>query len=863
MSFTRTLRSVWYVFPLVSLGISFTVILGWLTQNTKIIQVYPDMPPMVFNTALCFFILSTGMLFIELQPAWIRKTCGAFVFLVSGLTLFSYLTGFATGIDVFFHQPFYDLGTVAPGRMAMSTSCCFVFLSFSLIFIKKRFWPQLLSTALGALVFGFSFVALTGFVLQVNSEHGWGSYSRMAVHTSICFLLLSAALVFIVRRGVREDLKHPRVYLPFYVLVSGSLLTILMWELLVIQDINRSRGVNEIRVEGVKTYLDNSFYPLEKALMHMGKRFATGHYPTQESWQVDAESYFQDFGGMKRLMWAEADHIFRWVYPNTVDAQKQVGLSMIMNSTLKEALARVERDKKPRMTKSFEVSPGQRAFIVVIPILKGIQLKGTLSALMATSPFLGSVPDLEDYDFSLFEEGVQVFGVGKTDSVFARDWMVRSQYRWFSTNWEIQLTPSLSQVRRNTSILPTVVLVFGISISLLLGLALRFYGRARSSELEVQQALDWQKACMDAIPLLFISISSDGRIREMNVEAKRLLAFELGDQNMENQSVDIFFDPRELLDKSLQLCVKLARDVPPTYECLMALLEADEASATEWTLISFQGKCIPTVLSISPIQAPYGASSGYLLVFEDITLKKERELKIYEQEAKILASSRMASLGEMAAGIAHEINNPLAIINGHAGMIRKIVDQGHGPHDDELKKKVTSIENTVQRIAKIIRGMRSYARDSHAGDFEEFTVDSLIDDTMTFCQEKFALQGISLTTKIDKNLVVSGNATQLSQVLLNLLNNAFDAVADSSHKEVLIESRKNESSIEISVTDSGSGVPVQLRNKVMEPFFTTKEVGQGIGLGLSISAGILQSHGGRLYLDERSLKTRFVISLPG
>ncbi|MNL12986.1 C4-dicarboxylate transport sensor protein DctB [compost metagenome] len=168
----------------------------------------------------------------------------------------------------------------------------------------------------------------------------------------------------------------------------------------------------------------------------------------------------------------------------------------------------------------------------------------------------------------------------------------------------------------------------------------------------------------------------------------------------------------------------------------------------------------------------------------------------------------------------------------------------------------------MQRIAKIIRGLRSYARESDLSSIETFTVESVVEDTLSFCHEKFKNNGVTLTSKLEPGLHLQGRPTQVSQVLLNLLNNAYDAVSQSHNKEVLVEAKYKENGVELSVTDSGPGVPIHLRAKVMEPFFTTKEVGKGIGLGLSISSGIVQAHNGRFYLDNKSLKTRFVIWLP-
>ncbi|MFS4460294.1 ATP-binding protein [Bdellovibrio sp. HCB2-146] len=864
MSFTRQQISSFFLhaIPFVTLIISFVVMIGWFTENKQLIQIHPDMAPMVFNTALSFFFLSIGVMVSGVKPHWMRKICGGVAIGIGVLTLSQYITGISVGIDSFFFKPFYGAGVIVPGRMAISTASCLTLLGFSLYFLESKFWSQLIVTTFCTMVLGFACIGLAGYLFLFNSEYGWGSFSRMAFHTACSFSLLSIAMLWLVWRGLLEKGRHPRIFMPFYVLSVGILFTVVMWELLILKDIERSRGMVQMRAESVRTVLDNTFFPVQKALEHMAKRFAWGRYTTFESWEVDAQSYFEDFRGLRRIMWADSDHVIDWVYPATQEGKKNIGLNLALTPSLAKALNQVLRSHKTSMTETFEIAPGERGFVLIVPVLKNDQLKGTLSVVIMVEAFLGPLADFHGYDLAIYEDGVRVLATDPVEPVFARDWLVKTKYTNFNNNWEIRMTPTREIVRENTSLLPGVVLVFGFSVSFLLSLAVRFYGRARESEIHAQEALEWQRASVNSIPLLFISVNSEGFVRGMNHEAERLLEYTKDDVLGREFTPEVWLDPRDLMEKAMQLTEELNRPVGSGFDCLKALAESALRQASEWTLISRTGKRYTTVLSISHIQMATQERSGYLLVFEDITMIKERERLLQEQEAKIKVSSRLASLGEMAAGIAHEINNPLTIINGHVGVLRRqLISQGN--ESEEIQKKLGAIETTVQRIAKIIRGLRTYARESDEGRFETFTVDSMIEDTLSFCVEKFKNNGVVLNSQIEPNLVIKGRPTQISQVLLNLLNNAYDAVSQTANREIWIDAKSVDGGVEISVTDTGSGVPVHLRRRVMEPFFTTKEVGKGVGLGLSISSGIVQAHNGRFYLDERSLKTRFVMWIPG
>ena len=236
--------------------------------------------------------------------------------------------------------------------------------------------------------------------------------------------------------------------------------------------------------------------------------------------------------------------------------------------------------------------------------------------------------------------------------------------------------------------------------------------------------------------------------------------------------------------------------------------------------------------------------------------------RVRQQESQLVQNSKMSSLGEMAAGIAHEINNPLSIILGHAQTSNLMLSKGN-VDASMLAYSMQAIERTVNRISKIINGLRSFAREDQQDPFRLQSVESILEDTLTFCRERFAHNQIELEVALEaKDLKMECRPTQISQVLLNLINNAFDALVDAKKKWIKILIRDSGSFVEIHVVDSGHGIPRQIRSKIMEPFFTTKEVGKGTGLGLSVATGIASSHKGHLILSDDEGPTKFILRLP-
>lgn len=253
------------------------------------------------------------------------------------------------------------------------------------------------------------------------------------------------------------------------------------------------------------------------------------------------------------------------------------------------------------------------------------------------------------------------------------------------------------------------------------------------------------------------------------------------------------------------------------------------------------------------------------LVCVSINIHHEKmlQLEAEDQKAKVLASAKMAALGEMSSGIAHEINNPLAIISGKAHRIQRMIEKlPNFQESKEVEKDVQSVQNMVSRIAKIIRGLQTFARDGEKESFVETSVRSILEETLSLCQTRMKDAQVDLVLPSEITAAIQCRPTQLSQVFLNLLNNAFDAVKDCPVKRIQIEIEESSHELVIRINDSGAGIPIEIRDRIFQPFFTTKEVGKGTGLGLSISSGIIRAHGGSLELDSARAETCFVIRLP-
>lgn len=264
------------------------------------------------------------------------------------------------------------------------------------------------------------------------------------------------------------------------------------------------------------------------------------------------------------------------------------------------------------------------------------------------------------------------------------------------------------------------------------------------------------------------------------------------------------------------------------------------------------------------IEDPGNRNYSVIFTFSDKTDQYHTLKVVKQQQERIEASIKLSTLGEMAGGIAHEINNPLSIINAYAQELEYLANKEDSTLDIQTVKKISqNIEKTVMRVSKIVKGLKTYVRDGSHDPAVPTSIKSVVDDSLELCSRKIKKHKIKVEVDYKtEDIILECRSVQVSQVLINLVNNAADAISELSEKWIQIQLSDKGEALEISITDCGNGIPLALQEKLFQAFYTSKEVGKGTGLGLSISKGIIENHGGRLYIDNDNKNTRFVILLP-
>jgi len=333
---------------------------------------------------------------------------------------------------------------------------------------------------------------------------------------------------------------------------------------------------------------------------------------------------------------------------------------------------------------------------------------------------------------------------------------------------------------------------------------------------QIERLKDFSENIVESLNVGVLALDLNGAVESWNTQLERLIGV-----------------PRQQAIGS-----KVERVLPPD---LMAEIDARAGDERISSLYKFHmrncaGRNLVVNVSIAPLVGKSGERIGRLILVDDIT----QRIRLEEQ---LIQTEKLTSLGLLAAGVAHEVNTPLAVISNYIQMLAKQL-----PGDDPRHQLIDKVVKQTFRASEIVNNLLNFSR-TGASEFTEVNLNAVVEETLSLVAHPFRTAHVQVTRNMQEHLpAVLGSNNKLQQVFLNLFMNARDSMPAGGMVEIRTASHNG--SVEIEITDSGTGIPTENLHRIFDPFFTTKSMGRGTGLGLSVSYGIIKEHAGKV--DVRS-----------
>ena len=535
-----------------SAALGLTVMVGWHTQTTALLQIHPSFVAMVYNTALGFFLCGASLVAIafgRLRPA---IAGGAYAVIVGLLTLGEFVFVRDFSIDQLFMRHYVQVANAYPGRMALNSAIFFSLVGAGILLriLAPRFrFRPLMVALIGSITFAQGLVAFSGYLTGITATYAWGNLTRMAVHTAFGFSLLGVGLLALAWQDHRAEAtdRAPR-WLPILIGVIVAAITVCLWQAIVVDRRAQTKRTVEARTSLVRNEIEVQIESHILALDRMARRWHLKAMQDQKERQSDAEMIVGDYKGFDGIRWVDTSNHIGWTIPLRGHEAEQ-GMYLGFEERRSAALEAARTTGRLVVSRPVELTTGGKGFLVLVPLYDGDKVEGYIDGFFRIQHLLEvALPDemTSGYAVVVSEGNEEIYRRGEPGSEEGSEWSHTEALQLRETKWQVKVWPEAKTLAELQSSVANVTLILGLLISFILAWSVWLAQAARnrskivestSRELEsevaerilaekaLSAALEKERVLLNNAVDVICTVDAEGRFASINPACEQIWGY--------------------------------------------------------------------------------------------------------------------------------------------------------------------------------------------------------------------------------------------------------------------------------------------------------------------------------------------------
>lgn len=480
MSNPRFLRLIACLSSYFILGMGLFVIIGWLTQTPQMILLNKNFAPMLFNTALCFVLISLSMLLLLSNRAILLvQAIATLIIFFSILVLLEYIFNLNFGIDELFIKSFIPGNENHPGRIAPNSAVAFIFTGLSILTLTKKdlgSFKTVLCIIANLMILMIGIIGCIGYVSKMIILYGAGQLIRMAFHTALCFIALATGLMAMTYLRKKPTVFDP--FIPLLVSFTILLITFLGWQAIRKNQDDYLENLVKIKLEAVRDLIQIYMHERASAFERMTYRWVNRAGTPEEEWRADATNYVREQSGYVAIEWVDNQYIIRWAEPESPNEQA-IGFNLIHEANRRMAIEKAIKTKSIQMTTMLDLIQGGRGVLLVSPIFDDKGFGGLMVGVINTQQMFEKIinPKMtESFGIALYDRDVVVFHDPYQSKALYNDWNQSLMIPLLGQEWKLVVWPSKDLLPSvMSSWLPLLTILVGFFVACLAGFLLSVF----------------------------------------------------------------------------------------------------------------------------------------------------------------------------------------------------------------------------------------------------------------------------------------------------------------------------------------------------------------------------------------------------